>query len=90
MGAQKTHQYLVGFAAETQQLLKHAQVKLEKKQADLLIANDVSQTDIGFGSADNAVTLLFKNEAPVALPKMRKIEVARQVLQMIQLRMEEA
>lgn len=90
LGAQKTHQYLVGFAAETQQLLQHAQVKLEKKQADLLIANDVSQTDIGFGSADNAVTLLFKNEAPVALPKMRKIEVARQVLQMIQLRMEEA
>ncbi|SUP61089.1 DNA/pantothenate metabolism flavoprotein [Weissella viridescens] len=60
LGAQKTHQYLVGFAAETQQLLQHAQVKLEKKQADLLIANDVSQTDIGFGSADNAVTLLFK------------------------------
>ncbi|RRG17951.1 bifunctional phosphopantothenoylcysteine decarboxylase/phosphopantothenate--cysteine ligase CoaBC [Weissella viridescens] len=90
LGAQKSHQYLVGFAAETQQLLDHAQAKLKKKHADLLIANDVSQADIGFGSDDNAVTLLFKNETPETLPKMSKLEVARQVLKLIKPRMEEA
>ncbi len=50
--------YLVGFAAETENLLANAQQKLQRKQLDMIIANDVSQTDIGFNSDMNAVTLV--------------------------------
>lgn len=52
--------FTVGFAAETQTLETHAGSKLERKRLDLIVANDVSQEGIGFGSDDNAVTLLWK------------------------------
>jgi phosphopantothenoylcysteine synthetase/decarboxylase len=51
--------YLVGFAAETENLIGHAQSKLQRKGCDLVIANDVSQPGIGFDSSENAVTLCF-------------------------------
>lgn len=52
--------FTVGFAAETQTLEAHAGSKLERKRLDLIVANDVSREGIGFGSDDNAVTLLWK------------------------------
>lgn len=51
-------QILIGFAAETDDLIANAQGKLERKNLDFIIANDVSKSDRGFGSNDNAVTIL--------------------------------
>ena len=54
----KDRPYMVGFAAETEDLLKNARKKLEKKKIDLIIANDVSDKSIGFDSEENEVTLI--------------------------------
>jgi phosphopantothenoylcysteine decarboxylase/phosphopantothenate--cysteine ligase len=66
----------VGFAAETEQLVVHAQEKLRKKQLDLLIANDVSRSDSGFGSDTNKVTIFHAHGAMEDLPVMSKTSVA--------------
>lgn len=83
LGQEKKKQYLVGFAAETNDLMAHAQAKLTAKQVDLLVANDVSQTDRGFGADQNAVTLLRPNQAPEALPLASKKVIATQILERI-------
>jgi len=66
----------VGFAAETEQLISHAQDKLRRKQLDLLVANDVSRSDSGFGSDTNKVLLFHANGAMEDLPLMPKSGVA--------------
>jgi phosphopantothenoylcysteine decarboxylase/phosphopantothenate--cysteine ligase len=66
----------VGFAAETEQLVVHAQEKLRKKQLDLLIANDVSRSDSGFGSDTNQVLIFHAHGAMEDLPVMSKNSVA--------------
>jgi phosphopantothenoylcysteine decarboxylase/phosphopantothenate--cysteine ligase len=71
---------VVGFAAETQNLLQNASAKLKAKQLDLIVANDVTQADGGFGSDDNRVTLLFRNGRQEALERMPKPDVAARVL----------
>lgn len=53
--------FLVGFAAETENLEAHARAKLEKKGCDLIVANDVSRSDIGFDSEENEALLVFKD-----------------------------
>ena len=68
--------FLVGFAAETEDLLPHAREKLERKGCDLIVANDVSQPGIGFDSSDNAVTLVFRDGGIRELPRMAKDELA--------------
>lgn len=80
LGTHKTHQFVVGFAAETQDLLANATAKLAKKQADMLIANDVSQAGIGFGSDENAVTLLQPQQAPIQLAQATKSQIATEIL----------
>jgi phosphopantothenoylcysteine decarboxylase/phosphopantothenate--cysteine ligase len=77
-------QLVVGFAAETQSLLENAQKKLVSKNADLIVANDVSQAGIGFGSENNQVTLLRPNQAPEKWDKMSKQAVARKLISVIQ------
>lgn len=72
-------QVLVAFAAETDDVLKNAQGKLEKKNADMVVANDVSRSDAGFGVDTNAVTLITR-EGQQALPLMRKRDVADGIL----------
>jgi len=72
---------VVGFAAETQDLLANAAVKLAAKQLDIIVANDVTEPGSGFGSDDNRVTLLFADGRQAALPLMGKREVAWRVLQ---------
>ena len=72
-------QVLVAFAAETDDVLKNARGKLEKKNADLVVANDVSRSDAGFGVDTNAVTLITR-EGQQALPLMRKRDVADGIL----------
>lgn len=74
---------VVGFAAETEDLLANAAAKLAAKRLDLIVANDVTRADSGFGADDNAVTLLFADGRQQPLPLLPKIEVARAVLQAI-------
>jgi phosphopantothenoylcysteine decarboxylase/phosphopantothenate--cysteine ligase len=72
---------VVGFAAETQDLLANAQSKLAAKRLDLIVANDVTEAGSGFGADDNRVTLLHADGKQDALPIMAKGEVARRVLE---------
>ncbi len=74
-------QVVIGFAAETQDLLANAAAKLAAKKLDIIVANDVTEPGSGFGSDDNRVTLLFADGRQEALPIMPKGEVAARVLE---------
>ncbi|MFC3114901.1 bifunctional phosphopantothenoylcysteine decarboxylase/phosphopantothenate--cysteine ligase CoaBC [Cellvibrio fontiphilus] len=71
--------FTVGFAAETEQLLEHARAKLQRKKLDLVIANNVGDTQIGFNSDDNAVTLV-DNSGIQALSQRSKTQLARELI----------
>ncbi len=73
-------QVLVGFAAESQDLLANAVEKLRKKNLDAIVANDISRAEIGFGADENEVTLLFPGEEPCPIARAHKSEIARQLL----------
>ncbi|MGC8781330.1 MAG: bifunctional phosphopantothenoylcysteine decarboxylase/phosphopantothenate--cysteine ligase CoaBC [Anaerolineae bacterium] len=75
---------VVGFAAETHDLLANAAAKLAAKRLDLIVANDVTEPGSGFGADDNRVTLLFADGRQEALPLMSKREVAQRVLRAAQ------
>jgi len=72
--------FLVGFAAETNDVRAHAAEKLRAKGVDLLVANDVSQQGIGFEADDNQVVLLDRWGGTLELPRMTKIQVAHAIL----------
>jgi phosphopantothenoylcysteine decarboxylase/phosphopantothenate--cysteine ligase len=74
---------LVGFAAETQDLLVNAQEKLKRKNLDLIVANDVSREDAGFEADTNAVKILYRDGHLEDLPLMPKEQVADQLLDRI-------
>lgn len=80
LGHSEHHQVLVGFAAETDQLLKNATEELNDKKIDMLVANDVSRSDIGFGSNQNAGYFLIPHQDPIKVAKCSKQEFARQIL----------
>ena len=71
---------VIGFAAETQDLLANAGAKLRAKRLDMIVANDVTEPGSGFGADDNRVTLLFADGRQELLPAMSKVDVARRVL----------
>ncbi|WP_313421711.1 bifunctional phosphopantothenoylcysteine decarboxylase/phosphopantothenate--cysteine ligase CoaBC [Moraxella sp. CTOTU49803] len=76
--------FVVGFAAETQDIEKYARGKLDAKNLDMIACNDVSRTDIGFGSDDNAMTVFFKGkDAAVSLEKASKDKIAEQLVALI-------
>ena len=79
LAARKRHQVVVGFAAETESLLANARAKLEKKNLDLLVANDVTQVGSGFDVDTNVVTLLDRDGTVTPLPLMSKDAVADRV-----------
>jgi phosphopantothenoylcysteine decarboxylase/phosphopantothenate--cysteine ligase len=82
----KKSQIVIGFAAETQNALENARKKLSAKSLDAIVVNDVSQTDIGFDSERNAVTIISRDEV-VEVPETTKWEVAQRVLdQVVKLR----
>lgn len=83
VGHHKRQQYVVGFAAETQNLLAYADAKLKTKGADMLVANDVSRSDIGFSSDDNQVVVLTASHEPQYLPVQSKLDTARAIIQLI-------
>jgi phosphopantothenoylcysteine decarboxylase/phosphopantothenate--cysteine ligase len=72
-------QLLIGFAAETHNVLDHAREKLVKKKMDAIVANDVSNVSIGFDSDQNAVTIITPDEV-IEVPAASKREVAGRVL----------
>ncbi len=78
LGERKEHQFLVGFAAETEAVREHAAEKLRNKRVDLMVANDVSGADAGFEVDHNRASLLFAgSEYPIEeLPLMEKTELA--------------
>ena len=76
--------FVVGFAAETQDIEKYARGKLEAKNLDMIACNDVSRSDIGFGSDDNAMTVFFRDKAAgVTLEKASKDKIAEQLVALI-------
>ena len=80
LGKRKQHQILVGFAAETSDVIQNARQKMHKKNLDLLVANDVTVEGAGFAGDTNIVTILFKDGREKKLPLMSKREVARIIL----------
>ena len=82
VAAQPDKPYTVGFAAETRDVINYAQGKLERKNLDLIIANDVSRSDIGFNSDDNAVTVVSHNEVK-QLPLCSKRQLAGKLIDII-------
>ncbi len=83
LGTAKGNQVMVGFAAETQELVRHAQEKLVNKNLDLIVANDVSAPDSGFAVDTNQVTLIHRSGTVESLPLLSKEEVAERVLDQI-------
>ncbi len=80
LGRTKGREILVGFAAETADLLENAAKKLTGKNADFVVANDVSAPGLGIGSDRNAVTIVGKDGSSVAVPEGTKAEVAEAIL----------
>ncbi len=74
---------LVGFAAETDQLETYARGKMEQKGCDLLVANDVSRSDIGFDHDENEVVLFSPNREKESLPRDSKRKIADRIIEVI-------
>lgn len=83
LGKTKTHQLLIGFAAETNDVGHYAKDKLERKNADYIIANDVSEAQAGFESDTNRVTVYGKGGFEQSFEMMPKLELARRLLGLI-------
>lgn len=90
LGQKKTKQFIVGFAAETQQVETFALEKLQKKNADMIVANNISQEGAGFAHDTNKVTIFKKNGISKSLPLLTKHETAREILTEIILTMGES
>src|SRR5208283_338441 len=86
LAGRKTSQVVVGFAAETENVLENARKKLATKSLDAIVVNDVSREGVGFDSDRNAATIISPREV-VEVPETSKWEVAHRVLdQVVQLR----
>lgn len=80
LGKEKKHQLLIGFAAETNDVEEYATAKLKRKNADMIVANDVKREGAGFGFDTNIVSIYKKDGNVIHLPLMSKNEVAKQLL----------
>ena len=83
LGDMKENQILVGFAAESSNLKENAKGKLERKNLDYIVANDISKSETGFASDENKVTIISKSGEEVSLEKMSKREVAKNIFDII-------
>lgn len=83
LGEQKRHQLLIGFAAETQQAIEYGRGKLERKNLDYIIVNDVTDPQAGFGSETNVVTLLSRTGGEHPFPAMPKTALAHALFDII-------
>lgn len=80
LGRKKTHQFLVGFAAETNDVIAHGKEKLVRKNLDMLVANDVSQAGAGFNVETNIASLLYRDHTMEQFPIMTKEELGRIII----------
>jgi phosphopantothenoylcysteine decarboxylase/phosphopantothenate--cysteine ligase len=83
LGRERRERILVGFAAETDKLLEFAAQKLERKNSDYIIANDISARDVGMEADENAVTILDRDGGVHDVPRASKAEVAEAILDRI-------
>lgn len=83
LGSMKKHQVLVGFAAETDNLLENARQKLDAKNLDFVVANDVTSEGAGFGTDTNLVTVISRRGETFSLPLTSKHDVAHRLLDII-------
>ncbi|MDM0576629.1 bifunctional phosphopantothenoylcysteine decarboxylase/phosphopantothenate--cysteine ligase CoaBC [Clostridium perfringens] len=83
LGDMKKNQILVGFAAESSNLKENAKGKLDRKNLDYIVANDISKPETGFASDENKVTIISKSGEEVSLEKMSKREVAKNIFDII-------
>lgn len=83
----RDNQILVGFAAESSNLIENAQHKLRAKNMDLIVANNILEEGAGFGSDTNIVTLITKSGEEISLPKLSKKELAGIILSEIKTRL---
>ncbi len=83
IGKKKQNQILVGFAAESQNLKENAKSKLNKKNLDYIVANDITASDTGFASEDNKVIILSKDGLEINLDKMSKEKIASNLFDII-------
>lgn len=83
LGDMKENQILVGFAAESSNLKENAKGKLDRKNLDYIVANDISKSETGFVSDENKVTIISKSGEEVSLEKMSKREVAKNIFDII-------
>ena len=74
---------VIGFAAETNDISKNSQKKLLEKNCDWIIANDVSDTSIGFNSDFNEVSIFYKNMKNEKIPKMKKSLLAEEIVKRV-------
>ena len=80
LGSKKSHQILVGFAAETEHVIKYGQDKVAKKNLDMLVANDVSKSNAGFNVDTNEGYFLYPDKEPKEMANMKKSDLARHIL----------
>lgn len=83
LGQRKTKQFIVGFAAETDNVEKYTIDKMRRKNTDMMIANDITKEGAGFGTNTNIVTIFSKDGNVKSLPLMSKNEVAKEILKEI-------
>lgn len=83
IGKIKKHQIIVGFAAETNNLIENAMSKIKKKNLDYIVANDVTMEKSGFGTENNTVKIINKSGEIIELPNMPKEEVAHEIFNQI-------
>lgn len=83
LGSRKDKQILVGFAAESQNLQENAMSKLQRKNLDYIVANDITASDTGFASEDNKVIILSKEGGEIHLDKMSKEKIASNLFDII-------
>ena len=83
LGSMKKNQILVGFAAESNDLIENAQGKLERKNLDYIVANDITSSDTGFASNENKVNVLCKDGRNISIPKMSKKMIARELFNIV-------
>lgn len=83
LGSLKKNQILVGFAAESNDLLENAQKKLNNKNLDYIVANDITAADTGFASDNNKVTIICRDGKTINLDKMSKRQVASRLFDLI-------
>ncbi|WAA13656.1 bifunctional phosphopantothenoylcysteine decarboxylase/phosphopantothenate--cysteine ligase CoaBC [Fervidibacillus halotolerans] len=84
LGKRKKHQFVVGFAAETDQLEENAKKKLYKKNVDMIVGNNVLEAGAGFGTDTNIVTIFKRSGDRIPLPKMTKEELSYRILKEIE------